>query len=265
MLLRSSSTPILNSWLPNSTGSSPEPENLPQLTRTRSVTLTNVEDSSSPGRSVAAQSLRDSDLINDSDTSKKVKGRIKLSWTPRPVKLKEKDDEMRRLLSSSGLGDSAAAAEEEGCLVVAEKEEKKKKKKKERVLQTLVGGGGGSVVGGGRGFIGGDGSGFGSNSHDSNSWRGPDGTDAYYRKMIEANPGNDLLLSNYAKFLKEVNNILTNFNNQRYFKISIVWSFIFFVGILNRLREIYLRLKSTLGEQSWLIQQMGLHFHFMLI
>lgn len=205
MLLRSSSTPILNSWVPNSTGSSPEPEILPQLTRTRSVTLINVEDSSSPVRSVAARSLRDSDLINDSETSKKVKGRImQRSGTPRPVKLKEKEDEMRRLLSSSGLGYSGVAAEEEACLAVVEKEEKKKKREKERVLQTLVGGGGGSVVGGGRGF---NGSGFGSNSHDSNNWREPDGTDAYYRKMIEANPGNALLLSNYAKFLKEVNNI----------------------------------------------------------
>lgn len=207
MLLRSSSTPILNSWLPNSTGSSPEPENLPQLAWNRSVTLINVEDSI-PGRSVAARSLRDSDLINDSETSKNVKGRIKRSGMPRPVKLKEKEDEMQRLLSNSGLGDSGVAAEEEGCLAVAEEEEeeeeKEKKKKKERVLQTLVGGNGGSVVGGVQGFIGGDGSGFGSNSRDSNSWRG---TDAYYRKMIEANPGNALLLSNYAKFLKEVNTV----------------------------------------------------------
>lgn len=207
MLLKSSPTPILNSWLPNSTGSSPEPENLPQLTRNRSVTLINVEDSS-PGRSVAARSLRDSDLINDSETSKKVKGRIKLSGMPRPVKLKEKEDEMQRLLSNSGLGDSGVAGEEEGCLAVAEKEEEEeKKKKKERVLQTLVGGNGGIVVGGDRGFIGGDGSGFGSNSRDSNSWRGTDGTDVYYREMIEANPSNALLLSNYAKFLKEVNNV----------------------------------------------------------
>ncbi|GMI92803.1 hypothetical protein like AT5G20190 [Hibiscus trionum] len=37
---------------------------------------------------------------------------------------------------------------------------------------------------------------------DSNN--GNDGTDLYYLKMIEANPGNSLLLSNYAKFLKEV-------------------------------------------------------------
>ncbi|CAF2339779.1 unnamed protein product [Brassica rapa subsp. narinosa] len=50
------------------------------------------------------------------------------------------------------------------------------------------GGGGGVIRGGGKG----DGS------------DGDDGTDVHYRKMIEANPGNGIFLSNYAKFLKEV-------------------------------------------------------------
>ena len=53
-----------------------------------------------------------------------------------------------------------------------------------------------------RGSDGGDGSGFGSS--DSNNWHGHDSTDAFYQRMIEANPGNALLLGNYAKFLKEV-------------------------------------------------------------
>lgn len=195
MLLRSSSTPILNSWMPNSASSSPEPaENLPQLTRIRSVTMMttfNVEDS--PGRSVAARPVRESDL-KEIEPMKKGKGRIKGPLgTPKPLKLKDKEkkeDEMDRLLSSSGLGEVAVA----------------EKKKKNSALQTLVaGGGGGSEAGG---YNGGDrsGSGFGSNSYDSNSWYGPDRTDAYYQRMIEANPGNSLLLSNYAKFLKEVKN-----------------------------------------------------------
>ncbi|GLJ54273.1 hypothetical protein SUGI_1164240 [Cryptomeria japonica] len=47
------------------------------------------------------------------------------------------------------------------------------------------GGGGGGTAGGGGGG-------------DSNS------TDVYYQKMLEANPGNPLLLRNYAKFLHEV-------------------------------------------------------------
>ena len=107
-------------------------------------------------------------------------------------------------MSSAGLGEPAAAAEEDGGVAVVEKE---------KVLQTLVVGGGGAGGGGGRvcgggggggGSDGGDGSGFGSDSYDSNRWHGHDSTDAYYQKMIEANPGNALLLSNYAKFLKEV-------------------------------------------------------------
>ena len=53
------------------------------------------------------------------------------------------------------------------------------------------GGGGGVIRGGGKG----DGS------------DGDDGTDVHYRKMIEANPGNGIFLSNYAKFLKEVYNL----------------------------------------------------------
>lgn len=83
-------------------------------------------------------------------------------------------------------------------------------KKKESVLQTLVVGGGvgnsgGKICGGGgsgKGSDGGEGWGFGF--FESNN-RGSGSTDAYYQKMIEADPGNALLLGNYAKFLKEVN------------------------------------------------------------
>lgn len=55
------------------------------------------------------------------------------------------------------------------------------------------------------------GMGMGSNGSDgghgspwNHSSNGGDSTDAYYQKMIEANPNNSLLLANYAKFLKEV-------------------------------------------------------------
>lgn len=99
--------------------------------------------------------------------------------------------EVRRLLSNSGLGN----AEEEASVAVEEKG---------RVLQSLVaggvGGGGGGKSCGGGGSHGGD----GSDPQDSNSWHGPDSIDAYYQKMIQANPGNGLLLANYARFLKEV-------------------------------------------------------------
>uniref|UniRef100_A0A803P042 Uncharacterized protein n=1 Tax=Cannabis sativa TaxID=3483 RepID=A0A803P042_CANSA len=82
--------------------------------------------------------------------------------------------------------------------------------KEERVLQTLVmgdgiGSNGGRIGGGagdGRGSGGGDGD--GSGFFEGNNNRGSNSTDVYYQKMIEANPGNGLLLGNYAKFLKEV-------------------------------------------------------------
>jgi hypothetical protein len=67
-------------------------------------------------------------------------------------------------------------------------------------LQTLVNGGcGGS--GGGRVC--------GGTASDDEDEIGYDNnelkcTETYYQKMIQANPGNGLLLSNYAKFLKEV-------------------------------------------------------------
>ncbi|KAL3840976.1 hypothetical protein ACJIZ3_025567 [Penstemon smallii] len=115
MLLRSSSTPILNSWLHNSTtgsgsGSSPEPDSLPQLTRTRSVCLiTSLDDRIPPTRNVY-----DSD---PKDCGKPKKGKpLKLPATPKPVKAEEIAD-------------------------------------RKRMTQTLVagGGGGGGVCGGGRG------------------------------------------------------------------------------------------------------------------
>lgn len=82
--------------------------------------------------------------------------------------------------------------------------------KKESVLQTLTGGGGvrsngGKICGGGggsKGSDGGDQSGFFENNNNNN--HGINNTDAYYQKMIQADPNNPLLLSNYAKFLKEV-------------------------------------------------------------
>eukprot|EP01018_Ginkgo_biloba_P010702 Gb_40449 [translate_table: standard] len=63
---------------------------------------------------------------------------------------------------------------------------------------------GGFGIGDGGGLSGGRGYGGrgGSSGSDSNS------TDAYYQKMLEANPGNPLLLRNYAKFLHEVQNDL---------------------------------------------------------
>ncbi|KAI8029659.1 hypothetical protein LOK49_LG01G01023 [Camellia lanceoleosa] len=65
---------------------------------------------------------------------------------------------------------------------------------------SLIGGGGGRGGGGG-GLGGGDGdesSGYWDSNHGNNI------TEEYYQKMIDAYPGDALLLSNYAKFLKEM-------------------------------------------------------------
>ena len=56
------------------------------------------------------------------------------------------------------------------------------------------GGFGGEDGGGGGGGYGGRGDGFGSNSNSR---------DAYYKKMLRADPCNPLLLTNYARFLQE--------------------------------------------------------------
>lgn len=61
------------------------------------------------------------------------------------------------------------------------------------------GGGGWRKVG-----CGGNGGNENENEDDSEDWGGCSVTDLYYNLMIEANPGNPLLLSNYARYLKEV-------------------------------------------------------------
>ncbi|XP_028114460.1 keratin-3, type I cytoskeletal 51 kDa-like [Camellia sinensis] len=68
-------------------------------------------------------------------------------------------------------------------------------------------GGGGSLTGGGGGGGGGGGSGGGDGDGSSGYWDSNHGnniTEEYYQKMIDAYPGDALLLSNSAKFLKEI-------------------------------------------------------------
>ncbi|OWM71755.1 hypothetical protein CDL15_Pgr005943 [Punica granatum] len=69
----------------------------------------------------------------------------------------------------------------------------------------VLGGGlgrGGGICGGGSG--GGGGGSDEGGSGDDDSSHGSDHTEAYYRRMIDANPRNPLILSNYGRFLKEV-------------------------------------------------------------
>ena len=71
------------------------------------------------------------------------------------------------------------------------------------LLSVLVGGGAGG--GGGGKICGGNGGGGRSDGGESASAK------RHYQNMIEADPGNPLLLSNYAKFLKEVKKFLHSF------------------------------------------------------
>ncbi|KAK3016673.1 hypothetical protein RJ639_007078 [Escallonia herrerae] len=194
MLLRSSSTPILNSWTPNPNESSPEHESShPQHFRTRSVSFDHDHGVKSPSaRPISESDLRNLQLPRKSRVTTTTRPLVS---TPKPVKVKESGEQevgvgpgsMRRVLSSSGLGKVAVIdGPDEACVAVAEREM--------LVVEGVGsgGGGGGRVCGGGGGGRGSD----GGDGHES--------TDAYYQKMIEANAGNALLLANYAKFLKEV-------------------------------------------------------------
>lgn len=144
--------------------------------------MTSLHCEDSPGRCTPTRSALESDLKDPLKPKKRL-------MLPKKVSERKEPQSMGSiLLSSSGLGDSMAT---DGCYAVAEKE---------RVpLMPLVGGGdGGMSCGGGKGSY------DGSGSQGSGSWNGHDSTSAYYEMMIKANPGNALLLANYAKFLKEV-------------------------------------------------------------
>ncbi|KAG6426035.1 hypothetical protein SASPL_110248 [Salvia splendens] len=166
MLLRSASSPILNSWLHNNstTGSSPEPESLLQLTRTRSFSMSM---SYEEGFGRVTPTRFDSDLKDPAKLSPRV---------PKLARVKERREWHE-------VGPSALSTV--GYL-------ERQGKPQTLVVGGGVGGcGGGGVCGGGRGS-------------DEGSGPGRESTDVYYEMMIQANPGNALLLANYARFLKEV-------------------------------------------------------------
>lgn len=216
MLLRSSSTPIFNSWLSHSKDRQPEPEPLLHLPRTRSVNLSSLHTPVVDPTKKTTQFLVESDLQNPpiKPNKKNPIPQIKRKQSKNRAKEgKEQEEELKpipmssssfstqRLFSSSGLGEKLMDDEAFGV------------GKKESVLQTLTGSGGvgsngGKICGGGGGSKesdGGDQSGFfENNNNNNNNHHGINNTDAYYQKMIQADPSNALLLSNYAKFLKEV-------------------------------------------------------------
>ncbi|XP_043700508.1 uncharacterized protein LOC122651261 [Telopea speciosissima] len=212
MLLRSASTPILNSWLPHSKESSPESELALHIPRSRSITLTASASSSNLMSPIDDSMKKMTRAMSESDLRE-------LAVVPKPPKRKtlgrglsglstisaeegkeqeigvteSKNQSLERLFSSSGLDESVMEASYEAYATGVCQEDKG--------LATLVGGGIGGDGGGRRGSHGGDGNdGFGF----SDSNHGNDKTEVYYQKMIEANPGNGLILGNYARFLKEV-------------------------------------------------------------
>ncbi|KAH9617992.1 hypothetical protein KSS87_005807, partial [Heliosperma pusillum] len=172
MLLRSSSTPILNSWIPHhynyytssnsSKESSPSPDhnthelNLSPLSRTKSIsTLSHDNHYSKPA------------ICTVSETRQ---------WDSPPLETTSPTP-LQRLFSSSGLDEAVVTSEEE-----------------EEV-------GGGGVDGGSDDGKSGGGSGF---NERGNNYHGHGSMEDYYKKMIQVNPGNSLLLGNYARFLLQV-------------------------------------------------------------
>ncbi|XP_057786911.1 uncharacterized protein LOC131004279 [Salvia miltiorrhiza] len=188
MLLRSSSSPILHSWQPNSASESDA------LPRTRSVSLTTSFVASSPTRIAFDSGIRDP--VKPKNSSRPP--------APGPAKIQDRREAVSFFLWSSGLGEvTASAAEEDGLSAERTLQQGRpffnsnggpRNVRAGPALQEAGGGGvgcRGSCGGGGRGRDDGPGPGRGS-------------IDAYYEIMIEANPGNPLFLANYAKFLKEV-------------------------------------------------------------
>ncbi|KAF8393211.1 hypothetical protein HHK36_021452 [Tetracentron sinense] len=210
MPLRSTSTSILNTWIPYQKELSPDFELVLKIPVSRSISMTASSVSISPGddsMKKMTRTLSESDLREISVPKKKPpfaespNGFSQISvekGEEQEVGLDSRSSTLESLFSSSGLDDSVEGMD--GGFAVGVKENP--------LVPVFVGGGAGSD--GGWIYGGGGGGGGGSNGGDGNgdfgfsdSNRGNQKTDAYYQKMIEANPGNSLLLGNYAKFLKE--------------------------------------------------------------
>ncbi|KAK8505972.1 hypothetical protein V6N13_002629 [Hibiscus sabdariffa] len=176
MLLKTASTPLLNSWIPHSKEPSPEPESSPLISRTRSVSF-RVSSSVSVGSSDES-SRRMTTAVSETD--------LRMNSSPVVPKL-------GIFKQNSGILNRVFVEEEEEV----EKEEARFQWRRTASV----------AVEEECGIGGGDGGGSDTGDNEWSSWDSNnenDGTELYYQKMIEANPGNSLLLSNYARFLKEV-------------------------------------------------------------
>ncbi|KAI3724941.1 hypothetical protein L1987_64709 [Smallanthus sonchifolius] len=177
MLLRSSSTPSLTSWFQQQNLkplSTRDPDFIHHLKSPTISLHSPISTTDSPNMITRASS--ETDLISLSLPLRRNSlnsANCLMSSVAVEEGVEEDEIESQGLMfSSSGLD------VDEGCGV------------RVMVDGTGGGGGGGRICGGGGG----------NGDYDY----GGDGTDVYYRNMIEANPSNSLVLGNYAKYLKEV-------------------------------------------------------------
>ncbi|KAK3439384.1 hypothetical protein EUGRSUZ_C04231 [Eucalyptus grandis] len=192
MLLRSASTPVLNSWSPHpKEPACPEPDAVrPPVSRTRSAPLAASSCFSPPLSPVEGPAGK--------RLARVARARSETNLQDVPLPLPRRRQPVAGLLL-----DGFALEEEMGELGFDGVEESSYQIPvvDAGFLSVLVGGDvGGGGGGGGKICDGGGSGGYGSDGGD-----GREGTtDSYYKRMIEADPGNPLVLGNYARFLKEV-------------------------------------------------------------
>lgn len=211
MLLRTTSAPILNSWLQQhcSRESSPEPESLLQP-RNRSLSLLSSKSIDERTGKMLHQALsaehRESvtkSSYNEHDSSSLIPRRERRSsldesshgtayYNRKILDPSSSTFVTQRLSSSSGIGKKVSDDDEDH-------------------LEALVIGGGG----GGGGSMGSSGGKICNGGDDGGSGGSEDATDVYYREMINLSPGNSLLTGNYAKFLKEVPKLIIDSENSK--------------------------------------------------
>ncbi|KAL5979775.1 hypothetical protein ACLOJK_041422 [Asimina triloba] len=233
MLLRSSSTLILNSWIHSSKETSSEPDSMMSvLHRTWSVchhpspslSITASSNSSSPAhepisssekmtRALSENDLRDLSLPLVAHRRKQfARGLNRLS----SISLEEEEEgehrpadsvssSIDRLFSSSGLDESFDNSGDGHALVGMAAGWKDDSPYMLMFSNSGFGGsgGGGAICGGNGGGRDGGGDGDGGSGFSDANNHGHESMDAYYRKMIKANPENGLLLGN-AQYLKEI-------------------------------------------------------------
>ncbi|KAJ7978926.1 Tetratricopeptide repeat protein [Quillaja saponaria] len=206
MLLRSSSTPIINSWNPHSGKDSyPEHEMVHQIPRTRSITLSassssvsSVDDSMRKmTRAFSETDLRDLSVPKKKPFNKILNG----------ISVEEDEDEGKVEMGFNNHGRSASV--DLGLFLSSGLDQYSEVGVRDNGLVSVMVDVDGGINGGGGKICrsGGNGESDGGDDGNSGFWdsnRENNMTDVYYQNMIEANPGNPLFLSNYARFLKEV-------------------------------------------------------------